>query len=578
MRIASLRTSLYGWTALLLALVAAGCGGGPVSPTAEPSASAWVSLPPGWSSLPAPPVVRTRAVSVWTGSELFSWGGDTDYGGTHHDTGSAYEPESKTWRHLPDGPLAARSSAAAVWTGEEVLIWGGYADRAFGDGAAFDPAAGRWRMLPAGPLTARPPAAAVWSGREMIVWGDASRAAAARDGAAYDPVADRWRSLPPAPLALNEASAVWTGKEMVVFGALLDGNNHSTTRHARGIAYDPEADRWRALAESSLSPQASSVAWTGKEVLAWDYELAAGAYDPARDAWRELPDLPLRFGECYPESVTVGEEVFAWYCGLGALFEISTREWHRIARPPAEIYGRPVAAGRAVLFAGAAHEGVANGLWAYVPELDRRPTQGRRLEHGGVSLEIPTGWDGRVLFLDPQGASGLLQAANFELPPNEGFDPPQELPPGEIDPIKAMTGEDALVTVLPRAALAGTRPGEPAPARVSLDSLSFLPAGDPRVPRGHALAEGAFRFGKRCLRISADFGGPPSDHLRARTDERDRRREGDEVKHPKPIVGVIEMALSLAVARHCRRCACSPRTARLIGYRPEAVIRSSSPR
>lgn len=39
----------------------------------------------------------------------------------------------------------------------------------------------------------------------------------------------------------------------------------------------------------------------------------------------------------------------------------------------------------------------------------------------------------RVLFLDRQGTSGLLQAAKFELPPNDGFAPPQELPPGEVD-------------------------------------------------------------------------------------------------------------------------------------------------
>ena len=510
--------------ATLLILVAGGCGGERSPQGAEsPGANGLQSLPVGWSSLPEPPAVRARAVSVWTGSELFFWGGDTDLGATHHDSGFAYDPATQKWRRLPAPPLAGRSSAAAVWTGEEVLIWGGWTGSGdgtpLGDGAAFNHETRLWRMLPRAPLGPRRPAAAVWTGREVLLWGNASRFQAARDGAAYDHAADRWRSLPPAPLALNEASAVWTGEEMVVFGALLDGNNHSTTRYARGMAYDPGRDRWRELPDVPLSPQASSVAWTGKEVLAWDYELKAAAYDPNGDAWRRLPDLPLRFGECYPESATVGEVVFAWYCGLGALFETSTSEWQRIARPPAEVYGRPVAAGRAVLFAGAAHEGVANALWAYVPERARGQTRGRRVEHGGVSLEVPEGWDGRVLFLDPQGASGLLQVANFELPPNEGFDPPQELPPGEVDPIKAMTGEDVLLTVLPCAALPGAGPGEPAPARISLDSLSFRPAGDPRVPRGHTLAEGAFLFGARCLQISVDFGGPPSDPLQEQVDD-----------------------------------------------------------
>jgi hypothetical protein len=524
MRRALLIPTVQALLATLLFLVASGCGGERSPQGAEsPAANGLQSLPVGWSSLPEPPVVRARAVSVWTGSELFFWGGDTDIGATHHDTGFAYDPAIQKWRRLPAAPLTGRSSAAAVWTGEEVLIWGGWTGSGdgtpLGDGAAFNHESGVWRVLPPAPLRPRRPAAAVWTGREVLLWGNASRFQEARDGAAYDPAADRWRSLPPAPLALNEASAVWTGKEMVVVGALLDGNNHSKTRYARGIAYDPEADRWRELPDFPLSPQASSVAWTGKEVLAWDYELSAGAYDPGRDAWRGLPDLPLRFGECYPESATTAGVVLAWYCGLGALFEIASGEWHRISRPPAEVRGRPVAGDGVVLFAGAAHEGIANGLWAYVPELDPGRTGTRRIEHRGVSLELPAGWDGRVLFLDPQGASGLLQAANFELPPNEGFAPPKELPPGEVDPIKAMTADDVLLTVLPCGALPATGPARPAPARLSLASLAFRPAGDPRIPRGHALAEGTFRFGERCLTIEVDFGGPPPSSLEESVDD-----------------------------------------------------------
>ena len=123
MKSALLPSALCGVLALLLAVVAPGCGGGPASPAAESSgASAWQSLPAGWSALPAPPVMRARAVSVWTGSELFFWGGDTDFGGTHHNTGFAYDPATETWQRLTDGPLTGRSSAAAVWTGDEVLV------------------------------------------------------------------------------------------------------------------------------------------------------------------------------------------------------------------------------------------------------------------------------------------------------------------------------------------------------------------------------------------------------------------------------------------------------------------------
>jgi hypothetical protein len=180
-------------------------------------------------------------------------------------------------------------------------------------------------------------------------------------------VADRWRRLPPAPLALNEASAAWTGREMIVFGAHLDGNNWSDTEHARGIAYDPETDAWRLISAFALSPQASSVAWTGTEVIAWDYELEAGAYDPARNTWRKLPDLPLRFSECYPTSARVGEMIVAWYCGTGAIFDIAKGTWQRMPAARGEIHGGPVSAGAIALFPGGSQDGFGNALWAFKP-------------------------------------------------------------------------------------------------------------------------------------------------------------------------------------------------------------------
>lgn len=371
----------FGRAAIVAVLVVAtACGGGAQKPQAETTdvetrtatsadwaaaEAEWSALPAGWTSLPAPPFVRARAASVWTGAELFYWGGDTGLGTTHHADGASFRPVPGSWHRLPASPLSGRSSPAAVWTGREVVLWGGRPSR--GDGAAFDPEAGTWRLLPAAPLSPRVPIAALWTGKELIVWGDASRAGEATDGAAYDPAADRWRALPPAPLALNEAQAVWTGNEMVVYGALLDRNNASKTKHAQGIAYDPEANEWRAIAPYSLSPQASTASWTGDGVLVWDYELAAGAYDPARNEWTRLPDLPLPFQECYPESALIDDFVLAWSCGQGALYEIARGTWKRVPPPEGEVFGRPVSAGSVVLFAGAAHEGNANALWAYKP-------------------------------------------------------------------------------------------------------------------------------------------------------------------------------------------------------------------
>jgi hypothetical protein len=359
--------------ALLAAILLVGCGASMRSAAQDGvDSDPWESLRRGWSALNDPPFARAGAVSVWTGTELFYRGGSSAYDATQHTDGALYDPAASKWRRIPDGPLGGRSSAGAVWTGKAIFVWGGwsgYGTARWNDGALFDPKSLEWQKLPPSSLSPRAPVAVVWTGREAIVWGDADRSdgLSQHEGAAYDPASDSWRELPRAPLGLNEARGLWTGVELIVFGALLDGNNRSDTADARGIAYDPDTGSWRVLASFPLSPQASAIAWTGKELIAWDYDMKDGAYDPNRDAWRRLPDVPLRFYECYPEGASVPDVVLAWFCGQGATFDLATSSWRRMPEAPGEAFGRPVAAGSIVLFAGAAHEESGNALWAYRP-------------------------------------------------------------------------------------------------------------------------------------------------------------------------------------------------------------------
>jgi hypothetical protein len=62
-------------------------------------------------------MVRVRAASVWTGSELFYWGGDTGFGGTHHGDGAMYDP------------VKGRLEGAASWASLRALLPGGSVDR-----------------------------------------------------------------------------------------------------------------------------------------------------------------------------------------------------------------------------------------------------------------------------------------------------------------------------------------------------------------------------------------------------------------------------------------------------------------
>ena len=171
---------------------------------------------------------------------------------------------------------------------------------AAGAGPALDPESGSWRRLPQAPLRVKN-SDAIWTGAEVIVWGGGGRSSRfAGDGAAYDPATNEWRKIARAPISLNNVNLTWTGSEMVAIGSRLDFGNHASTRVAVGAAYDPSANAWSRIADSKLSPQAETTAWADGHVVAYDYAPDYQLYDPATDAWSPKRSMPLRFGECYP--------------------------------------------------------------------------------------------------------------------------------------------------------------------------------------------------------------------------------------------------------------------------------------
>jgi hypothetical protein len=311
------------------ALVVAACGGD----RSRDAARAFGELPRGWTTMPEPPEVRNAAATVWTGEQVLVWGG-YEFTGLGDDVlgagGFVFDAATRDWEQMPDSPLSPRADPASAWSGRELLIWGGTdtrEERFFGDGAAYDPETGAWRMLPEAPIDARA-ALAVWTGDELLAWGTTVRVdPRPRDGAAYDPETNEWRTIAEAPIELTDGTAVWTGREMIVFGAALHGGNFPETETAIAAAYDRESDRWRRLPDSTLSPQASTAAWVGEELVAWDYASGTATYDPRADEWRSLPDVPLDSGECVHESVAVGDWVFGEYCGQLARYDSETRRW-----------------------------------------------------------------------------------------------------------------------------------------------------------------------------------------------------------------------------------------------------------
>lgn len=412
-------------------------GGGlvraPVAVTA--SGGAFDDLAVGWNELPPPPEVRTGAVSAWTGDKLLVWGGYTgsDKRSVTAD-GIVFDAGSGTWRRMAAAPLAPRTLAASAWTGSELLIWGGwsgdsgfeFADGFLGDGAAYDPVSDTWHALPPAPIAARAPLS-VWTGQELLVWGTALRVAdRPRDGAAFDPATDSWRTIPVAPIELTDATAVWTGKEMIVFGAALRGGNAPESETAIGAAYDPRTDSWRRIPDSPLSPQASTAAWDGTEMVAWDYLLGSAAYDPVADEWRSLPDVPLAPAECVPESIAVEGYVVGDYCGALALYDPSGGTWRALTRD--DLLGWFVelisAAPVVVLLARDAEDASETRAFAYRPS----PPGWAPTPAGTITVPadaIPEG----ALFLQTNNGAEVLRAGEEKSSVVPGIRTPMDVSP-----------------------------------------------------------------------------------------------------------------------------------------------------
>jgi len=97
-----------------------------------------------WTSLPRMGYPRTGAAAVWTGSRMLVWGGATvaSHGTVPPPHGEAFDPATGRWSPLAKSPLRGRLDPVGVWTGKQMFIWGGHAadgDVFYYDGAIYTP-------------------------------------------------------------------------------------------------------------------------------------------------------------------------------------------------------------------------------------------------------------------------------------------------------------------------------------------------------------------------------------------------------------------------------------------------------
>jgi N-acetylneuraminic acid mutarotase len=88
----------------------------------DPASDTWTA-----TSIVDVPAPRSSHTAVWTGHEMVVWGGDPGYSYPYMlGNGGRYDPESDTWTATTDVDAPSpRKRHTSVWTGSEMIVWGG---------------------------------------------------------------------------------------------------------------------------------------------------------------------------------------------------------------------------------------------------------------------------------------------------------------------------------------------------------------------------------------------------------------------------------------------------------------------
>ncbi len=247
--------------------------------------------------------------SVWTGTEMLTWGGYSIANGIQynfHSNGARYNPSTDVWTNMSDINAQLKSAYhSSVWTGSEMIVWGGLDSISgdfFGNGSRFfhntgkryNPVTNTWtNMSVAGAPTARYRAPAVWTGTYMVVWGGGDGTNAISDGARYNPTTNTWLPVNTlnAPIADGyDTKMFWTGTYIIVLGV-----NDTVAR------YNPSTNAW--LISAKYPPgtifRKNTAVWTGTEL--WAYEAGfkrIHKYNPVTNVWSNITVV----GSIFPET------------------------------------------------------------------------------------------------------------------------------------------------------------------------------------------------------------------------------------------------------------------------------------
>jgi IPT/TIG domain/NHL repeat/Kelch motif len=258
----------------------------------NPQTDAWAPV-----SLIGAPSARFNHTAVWAGGEMIVWGGNTCTTCTGTSTGARYNTTTDSWVPVQNtNAPAGRGNHSSVWTGSRMIVWGGETGNPslLNDGGIYDPGTNTWSVTNlTGTPTPRSLHGAAWTGSEMIVFGGQTTTPdTSNTGGRYNPTSDTWTQINSsgAPSSNFTASApvVWSGTELIAW--LGDGG---------GARYDPMANVWSTMWTTGQPAGRSGhvSAWTGSKLFVWGGQFAGvlnsgGTYDYSVDPSTGAAPLP----------------------------------------------------------------------------------------------------------------------------------------------------------------------------------------------------------------------------------------------------------------------------------------------
>ncbi|MGF1665167.1 MAG: hypothetical protein ACFCVC_02730 [Acidimicrobiia bacterium] len=268
---------------------------------------------------PGPLDFRIGPLTVWTGTEMLIYGGQTEGEGRRTD-GAAYDAGTQTWRTIAPAPEGA-GSTIGVWTGDELVVISSLTT------VAYDPAQDRWRTVADAPLGLD------WTtsfdGSGVVAWSGAGVERLALG-------ADAWEQLPAVPFTTDGS---WARQLHVVDGALYAIALEQPCRSHRIAVL--EEGTWRELPTVSLAsdgyaqcnlPRDSAV--VDGRLLVWETTPGlAMAFDPSTGTWTEIDPIPLGGCNGGTSNVVVGDLLVVESCGDAALFDTRSSTWSQLALP-----------------------------------------------------------------------------------------------------------------------------------------------------------------------------------------------------------------------------------------------------